>query len=99
MNSRYLIPLACALALGSTACSKTEPESVAEEPDTAAEENPFFQPSLLVFGAPQFDKIKDEHYSPAFERGFAEQIAEIEAIAYNAAAPTFENTLRPLDAS
>ncbi len=99
MNSRYLIPLACALALGSTACSKTEPESVAEEPDTAAEENPFFQPSPLVFGAPQFDKIKDEHYSPAFERGFAEQIAEIEAIANNDAAPTFENTLKPLDVS
>jgi peptidyl-dipeptidase Dcp len=55
--------------------------------------NPFYAPSTLAFHAPPFDKIKDEDYQPAIEAGMAEQISEIQAIADNPAAPTFENTL------
>lgn len=55
--------------------------------------NPLYAPSTLPFHAPPFDKIKDEDYQPAIEAGMAEQLSEIEAIADNAAAPTFENTL------
>jgi len=55
--------------------------------------NPFYAPSTLPFHAPPFDKIKDEDYQPAIEAGMAEQIREMQAIADNAAAPTFENTL------
>ncbi|HXC86942.1 MAG TPA: peptidyl-dipeptidase Dcp [Candidatus Cybelea sp.] len=55
--------------------------------------NPFYAPSTLPFHAPPFDKIKDEDYQPAIEAGMAEQIAEIQAIANNPAAPTYENTL------
>jgi peptidyl-dipeptidase Dcp len=55
--------------------------------------NPFYAPSTLPFHAPPFDKIKDEDYQPAIEAGIVEQIAEIQAIADNPAAPTFENTL------
>ena len=55
--------------------------------------NPFYAPSTLPFHAPPFDKIKDEDYQPAIEAGMAEEIAEIQAIADNPAAPTFENTL------
>src|ERR1700751_5631089 len=55
--------------------------------------NPFYAPSTLPFHAPPFDKIKDEDYQPAIEAGMAEQISEIQAIADNPAAPTFENTL------
>ena len=55
--------------------------------------NPFYAPSTLPFHAPPFDKIKDEDYQPAIEAGMAEELAEIQAIADNPAAPTFENTL------
>jgi peptidyl-dipeptidase Dcp len=55
--------------------------------------NPFYAPSTLPFQAPPFDKINDEDYEPAIEAGMAQQLAEIQAIADNPAAPTFENTL------
>ncbi|MGO9514662.1 MAG: peptidyl-dipeptidase Dcp [Steroidobacteraceae bacterium] len=62
-------------------------------------ENPFYAPSALPFQAPPFDKIKDEHYQLAIEAGMAKQLVEIQAIAQNAAPPTFENTLVPLEKS
>jgi peptidyl-dipeptidase Dcp len=55
--------------------------------------NPFYAPSSLPFQAPPFDKIKDEDFQPAIEAGIAQAQAEIEAIANNAAAPTFDNTI------
>ena len=55
--------------------------------------NPFYAPSTLPFHAPPFDKIKDEDYQPAIEAGMAEELSEIQAIADDAAPPTFENTL------
>ena len=61
--------------------------------------NPFFAPSTLPFQAPPFDKIKDEDYQPAIEAGMAQQLAEMQAIADNPAAPTFENTLIPMEKS
>jgi peptidyl-dipeptidase Dcp len=61
--------------------------------------NPFFAPSNLPFHAPPFDKIKDEDFQPAMEAGMAEQKREIQAIADNPAAPTFENTLVAMEKS
>jgi peptidyl-dipeptidase Dcp len=55
--------------------------------------NPFYAPSTLPFQAPPFDKIKDSDYQPALEAGMAEQLKEVQAIAENPAAPTFENTV------
>ncbi len=55
--------------------------------------NPFYLPSTLPFHAPRFDKIKDEDYQPAIEAGMSDELTEIQAIADNPAAPTFENTL------
>ncbi len=55
--------------------------------------NPFYAPSTLPFQAPPFDKIKDEDYQPAIEAGMAQEEAEIQAIADNPAAPTFDNTI------
>ena len=52
--------------------------------------NPFYAESSLPFHAPPFDKIKDTDYQPAIEAGMAQQLAEVRAIAANAAAPTFE---------
>jgi peptidyl-dipeptidase Dcp len=62
-------------------------------------QNPFYAASTLPYHAPPFDRIKDTDYQPALEAGMAEQIKEVEAIANNPAAPTFENTLVALEKS
>ena len=61
--------------------------------------NPFYAPSTLPFGAPPFDRIKDEDYQPAIEAGMAQQLAEINAIANDPMPPTFENTFAALERS
>ncbi|GMA96486.1 peptidyl-dipeptidase Dcp [Pseudolysinimonas kribbensis] len=61
--------------------------------------NPFFDPSTLPFGFPPFADIRDEHYEPAFERGMADQLAEIQEIVRGRDEPTFDNTLVPLERS
>lgn len=60
-------------------------------------ENPLLSESGLPYGAPQFDKIKVEHYLPAFKQGIAEGKAEIDAIAENTEAPDFANTIEALE--
>ena len=60
-------------------------------------ENPFLTESKAPFGAPEFDKIKNEHYLPAFEAGIAEAKAEIDAIVANQEEPTFENTIEAME--
>ena len=62
-------------------------------------ENPLLSPSPLPYGAPQFDKISDEHYLPAFKAGIAEAKAEIDAITSNTEEPSFENTIVALEQS
>lgn len=59
--------------------------------------NPLLTDSTLPYGAPQFDKIKTEHYLPAFEQAITEAKADIDAIVNNPDAPTFENTIAALD--
>jgi len=61
--------------------------------------NPFAKPSTLQYGYPVFDKIRNEHFAPAFEAGMREQAREVEAIANNKAAPTFENTIVAMERS
>ena len=67
--------------------------------DDTAQSNPFFAPSTLPFQAPPFDKITDSDYLPALEAGMQRQSAEVQSIADNPAAPTFENTLVALEES
>jgi peptidyl-dipeptidase Dcp len=62
-------------------------------------QNPFYSPSTLPFHAPPFNKIKDSDYQPAIEAGMAEQKKQMEAIANNPAAPTFDNTFIPMEKS
>ena len=59
--------------------------------------NPLLSESSAPFGAPEFDKIKNEHYLPAFEVGIAEAKAEIDAIVANEEEPTFENTIEAME--
>src|SRR5690242_10603342 len=62
-------------------------------------DNPFFAASALPFAFPPFDAIEHEHYRPAFDAGFDEQRAEIEAIATDPEAPTFANTIEAMERS
>lgn len=64
---------------------------------TPMNENPLLVESPLPYGAPQFDKIKTEHYKPAFLAAIEEAKAEIDAITSNSEAPTFANTIEALE--
>ena len=73
--------------------------AVTENADSAETANPFYAPSELYLNYPPFDQVENSHYGPAFERGMAEHLAEVESIANNSAAPTFENTVVALELS
>jgi peptidyl-dipeptidase Dcp len=62
-------------------------------------DNPFFAAWTGPFGVPPFGAIRPEHFLPAFERAFAAHQAEVTAIATDAAAPTFANTIEALERS
>ena len=66
---------------------------------TKTESNPFFAEFQTEYGVPSFDKIKLEHYEPAFLKGIEEQNQNIEAIIESPEIPTFENTIVALDNS
>jgi peptidyl-dipeptidase Dcp len=72
---------------------------VAEENKTEMDMNgnPFFTGYATPFDVPSFDKIRMEHYKPAFLQGMEDHQKEIDAIAGNAATPDFENTIVALD--
>lgn len=79
---RFLIPVLAALTL--MACNKTET-------------NPLLVEQNTPYGVPAFDKIRLEHYKPAFEEGIRQYKAEIEAIENDTTVPSFENTIAALD--
>lgn len=62
-------------------------------------QNPFLSEQNTPYGVPAFDKVKIEHYMPAFEAAIAQNKAEIAAIVSNPAEPTFDNTIVALDRS
>ncbi|HEY4555862.1 MAG TPA: M3 family metallopeptidase, partial [Lysobacter sp.] len=102
-------PLALALAVALTALATPAAAQTANkeaavtanastaQASTAA--NPFLAQSTLPLQYPHFDRIKDEHFGPAFDAGMAEHLKEIEAIANNRAKPTFENTIVAMEKS
>lgn len=60
---------------------------------TVATANPLMKPSTLPFNAPDFSKIRGEHYLPAIKAAIDEQRQEIKAITDNKQKPTFANTV------
>ena len=62
-------------------------------------DNPLLIRSTLPFEAPRFDSIKDAHFLPAFDAGIKQQLEEIQKIADQTDAPTFENTLVSMERS
>jgi peptidyl-dipeptidase Dcp len=83
-------PLWAAMLLSACA-GNTVPDS------SSSTANPLLTRSTLPYQYPPFDKIRNEHYMPAFDKGMAEQLAEIDAIAKNPEAPTFDNTIVALE--
>ena len=92
MSSTFILTLLASLGLAVLGCAGTATED-------AASANPFFAESSLPFALPPFDQIDDAHYRPAFERGMADQLVEIEAIVNTADTPTFENTVVQMERS
>jgi len=67
------------------------------QPIPNIETNPFFNDYDTPFGIAPFDKIKNVHYAPAFDKSIAEAKAEILTVANNKEEPTFENTVVALE--
>ncbi|MGZ8319686.1 MAG: dipeptidyl carboxypeptidase II, partial [Telluria sp.] len=89
MNQPKMLIIAASLAFGGVAYAAAPAAKPAVSIDAS---NPFAKPSTLPFQYPAFDKIKNEHFAPAYAEGMRQQTAEIEKIANNKSAPTFDNT-------
>ena len=61
--------------------------------------NPFFESWTAPFGAPPLDRIRPEHFLPAYERALAEHKADIDTVANNPARPDFDNVIVALEQS
>jgi peptidyl-dipeptidase Dcp len=89
-----MLIIAASLAIAGTAfAAQPAPSAVLDA------SNPFAKPSALPFNYPAFDKIKDEHFLPAYAAGMREQLREVAGIANNPKAPTFENTIVAMERS
>jgi peptidyl-dipeptidase Dcp len=103
MSRIPLLALAAAIALA--ACSRSAPPettpTMADASSAPSTEtvNPLLEASTLAFEAPPFDRIRDEHFAPAFDEGMRLHRAEVEAIAANAEAPTLDNTIVAMERS
>jgi len=96
----YRLFAGAALAALLPACTTLEDRSVPTTSASVPQATGYFaQPSTLPFHAPDFTKFKDTDLQPAIEHGIAIKRAEIEAIANNPEAPTFENTLVAMERS
>ena len=100
-------PIACALALAiATALTgQAVAQNAKEAPMSATATSPtnsggpFAAPSTLDLNYPQFDRIKDSDFAPAFDAGMALELKEIDAIAANPEKPTFRNTIVAMEKS
>ena len=90
MNRKLLSVIALSI-MTLASCSNNE--------KPATQSNPFLSDYGTPFETPAFDKIKNEHYLPAFEEGMKQQKAEIDAIVKNRAVPDFQNTILAYDKS
>ena len=95
---KRLIPILIMSAV-ITACNNTGGDNTSGSGNADSASNPLFSESTLPYKAIPFDKIKEEHFMPAFEEGMKQHTAEIEKIANDSAATTFENTLAALEAA
>ena len=81
------------LTLGLAAALLQMPASSFAQNAGGSRQNPLLQKSSLPFGAPDFSKIKESDYLPAFEAAIKDQRANIQKIVSNKKKPTFQNTI------
>ena len=87
------------LALAITSCKESQKEINETDENTMAQENPLLVESSLPYFAPDFSKIKEEHFKPAMLEGIKQQKEAIDQIASSTEEPTFENTVLALEKS
>jgi peptidyl-dipeptidase Dcp len=93
-------PLTIAMTIALAACAQTPQKTATQKTEAttaAAVVNPFFTASTLQYQAPPFDKIKDSDFQPAIKEGMKLQIAEVDKIANQGEAPSFDNTIVALE--
>ena len=81
------------LTLGLAAALLQMPASSFAQNAGGSHQNPLLQKSSLPFGAPDFSKIQESDYLPAFEAAIKDQRANIQKIVSNKKKPTFQNTI------
>ena len=102
MRILSLIVAVAATSILISACdrSTTEPEPTASEPVDQEKMNVVLQEWTGPYGGvPPFDRIELEDLKPALEMAMARHLAEMDVIANQAAAPTFENTILAMEAA
>ena len=97
-ESQRFKKLIAALVVGLSGCWSLATNFAAEETPLPSD-NPFAAPSPLPFHAPAFDKIRVEHFLTTFTYAMKQQLAEMNAIAAQKDAPTFENTIVAMERS
>ncbi|MDB6093556.1 MAG: Peptidyl-dipeptidase Dcp [Verrucomicrobia bacterium] len=85
------------LLLFAAACLASNLPAAETAAPVSVSSNPLLVESTLPYHLPAFDRIKDEHFAPAFAANMAAQLQEVDAIARNPEKPTFENTIVALD--
>ncbi|RZK75997.1 MAG: peptidyl-dipeptidase Dcp [Pedobacter sp.] len=96
MRTSYKLPFLAMFAIFA-ACNDSGKNSSSTGTDSTS--NALLVKSELPYQAPPFDKIKDSDFKPAFEAGMKEHLSEIEKIASNPEAATFDNTLVAMEKS
>ncbi|MEO5649314.1 MAG: M3 family metallopeptidase, partial [Ginsengibacter sp.] len=95
MKRLPVLPLLAMLSIA-TSCGNNENKATKNELSSS---NPFLHPSTLPYQAVPFDKIKNADFQPAMEEGMKQKLEEIQKIADNPEAPTFENTFVAMEKS
>jgi peptidyl-dipeptidase Dcp len=107
MTKTLIAPVAIAISIALVGCKATTTannlasaqQKTVQQKNTNEQSNPFFSDFTTPYGIPPFEKIKHQHYLPAFEHGIKLNRQEIAAITNNKAAPTFENTIEAMEKS
>ena len=97
-NGNDVTPTTTDTAPQVTEAAPVETTATTTPPVTIDESNPLLAPWTGPYGGvPPFDKVRVEHFKPALEAAMAENLAEIDRIANDPAAPTFENTIAAME--
>src|SRR3954467_4607380 len=94
---KFILVFLCSILAGSLfAAEKSRAKSQEKKSMTS---NPLLTESALPYHMPPFDKIKNEHFRPAYEQGMADELKETDKIAANPEKPSFENTIVAMERS